>query len=144
MVHHGGPALGAGHQVARRVVRQRPREDVPASPGNWKERTLSSDQLRGRSLHRSITADDHGIAPADREDIGLQAVFKSVFPIKDFNGTSELVFVSYNLEAPKYDEDECRQRGMTYAAPTFSMVPFTWTVRRVRRMTRSSKPESIG
>ena len=46
-----------------------------------------------------------------------QAVFRSVFPIKDFNGTSELVFVSYNLEKPKYDVDECRQRGMTYAAP---------------------------
>jgi DNA-directed RNA polymerase subunit beta len=38
-------------------------------------------------------------------------------PIKDFNGTSELVFVSYNLEKPKYDVEECRQRGMTYAAP---------------------------
>ena len=48
---------------------------------------------------------------------GLQAVFRSVFPIKDFNGTSELVFVSYNLEKPKYDVDECRQRGMTFAAP---------------------------
>src|SRR5689334_14274841 len=53
----------------------------------------------------------------DREEVGLQAVFRSVFPIKDFNGTSELVFVSYNLEAPKYDVEECRQRGMTYAAP---------------------------
>jgi DNA-directed RNA polymerase subunit beta len=53
----------------------------------------------------------------DRAEIGLQAVFRSVFPIKDFNGTSELVFVSYNLEKPKYDVEECRQRGMTYAAP---------------------------
>jgi DNA-directed RNA polymerase subunit beta len=52
-----------------------------------------------------------------RQEIGLQAVFRSVFPIKDFNGTSELVFVSYNLEKPKYDVDECRQRGMTFAAP---------------------------
>jgi DNA-directed RNA polymerase subunit beta len=57
------------------------------------------------------------IPPNDREDIGLQGVFRSVFPIKDFNGTSELVFVSYNLEAPKYDVEECRQRGMTFAAP---------------------------
>src|SRR5437879_13431142 len=52
-----------------------------------------------------------------REDIGLQGVFKSVFPIKDFSETSSLAFVSYNLEKPKYDVDECRQRGMTYAAP---------------------------
>jgi DNA-directed RNA polymerase subunit beta len=57
------------------------------------------------------------VPPRDRVDIGLQAVFRSVFPIKDFNGTSELVFVSYNLEKPKYDVDECRARGMTFAAP---------------------------
>ncbi|MBW2524206.1 MAG: DNA-directed RNA polymerase subunit beta, partial [Deltaproteobacteria bacterium] len=57
------------------------------------------------------------VPPGEREDVGLQGVFRSVFPIKDFNGTSELVFVSYNLEPPKYDVDECRQRGMTYAAP---------------------------
>ena len=56
--------------------------------------------------------------PADkREDIGLQGVFKSVFPIKDFNETSSLEFVSYHLEKPKYDVDECHQRGMTYSAP---------------------------
>ncbi|MEZ4300542.1 MAG: DNA-directed RNA polymerase subunit beta, partial [Polyangiaceae bacterium] len=57
------------------------------------------------------------VPPSERMEIGLQAVFRSVFPIKDFNGTSELVFVSYNLEPPKYDVEECRQRGMTYAAP---------------------------
>src|SRR3982750_3992413 len=48
---------------------------------------------------------------------GLQAVFQSVFPIRDFSNTSELHFVSYEFEQPKYDVDECRQRGMTYAAP---------------------------
>src|SRR5258708_6175476 len=57
------------------------------------------------------------VLPNNRQEVGLQAVFRSVFPIKDFNGTSELVFVSYNLEKPKYDVDECRQRGMTFAAP---------------------------
>ncbi len=57
------------------------------------------------------------VAQSERAEVGLQAVFRSVFPIKDFNGTSELVFVSYNLEKPKYDVEECRQRGMTYAAP---------------------------
>jgi DNA-directed RNA polymerase subunit beta len=55
------------------------------------------------------------VPPGTRTEVGLQAVFRSVFPIKDFNGTSELVFVSYNLEKPKYDVDECRQRGMTAA-----------------------------
>ena len=48
---------------------------------------------------------------------GLQAVFKSVFPIKDFADTAHLEFVKYEYEAPKYDVDECRQRGMTYSAP---------------------------
>ena len=41
----------------------------------------------------------------------------AVFPIRDFAGTAELDFVHYELEDPKYDTDECRQRGMTYAAP---------------------------
>ena len=57
------------------------------------------------------------IEPSQRQDIGLQGVFRSVFPIRDFNGTSELVFVAYQLEKPKYDVEECRQRGMTFAAP---------------------------
>src|SRR5215510_4104070 len=52
-----------------------------------------------------------------RPDEGLQAVFKSVFPISDFSNTSMLEFVKYEFEAPKYDVDECRQRGMTFAAP---------------------------
>jgi len=54
----------------------------------------------------------------DRRGIdGLNGVFKSVFPISDFNKTSSLEFVSYVLEPPKYDVEECRQRGMTFAAP---------------------------
>ena len=57
------------------------------------------------------------VGPRDRREVGLEEVFRSVFPIKDFDGTSELVYVSYNLEKPKYDVDECRQRGMTFAAP---------------------------
>lgn len=52
-----------------------------------------------------------------RADEGLQAVFRSVFPISDFSGTSMLEFVRYEFEPPKYDVDECRQRGMTFAAP---------------------------
>jgi DNA-directed RNA polymerase subunit beta len=56
-------------------------------------------------------------APAQRQNLGLQEVFKSVFPIKDFNETASLEFVSYSLGEPKYDVEECHQRGMTYAAP---------------------------
>src|SRR3984885_1737174 len=52
-----------------------------------------------------------------RLDEGLEAVFRSVFPISDFANVALLEFVKYVFEPPKYDVDECRQRGMTYAAP---------------------------
>ncbi len=52
-----------------------------------------------------------------RADAGLQEVFKSVFPIKDFSERGTLEFVGYEFEAPKYDVEECQQRGMTFAAP---------------------------
>ncbi|SEO74176.1 DNA-directed RNA polymerase subunit beta [Salinihabitans flavidus] len=56
-----------------------------------------------------------GEKPAEGE--GIMGVFQSVFPIKDFNETSVLEFVKYELEKPKYDVEECQQRDMTYAAP---------------------------
>src|SRR5665213_549223 len=52
-----------------------------------------------------------------RPNEGLQAVFKSVFPISDFSSTALLEFVRYDFDPPKYDVDECRQRGMTFSAP---------------------------
>jgi DNA-directed RNA polymerase subunit beta len=56
--------------------------------------------------------------PVDaRKNSGLEAVFRSVFPIKDFSDTASLEYVSYSLGAPKYDVEECHQRGMTFAAP---------------------------
>jgi DNA-directed RNA polymerase subunit beta len=57
------------------------------------------------------------VAPDSRLHAGLQEVFKSVFPIDDFAGRGRLEFVYYELEEPKYDVEECIQRGMTYAAP---------------------------
>ena len=53
----------------------------------------------------------------DRRDIGLQAVFKSVFPIKDFTGSASLEFVSYRFAEVKHSVDECVQKGMTYELP---------------------------
>ncbi|NQW10108.1 MAG: DNA-directed RNA polymerase subunit beta, partial [Alphaproteobacteria bacterium] len=58
-----------------------------------------------------------GVEAPDRGDVGLQAVFKSVFPIRDFSERAMLEFVRYELEEPKYDVEECQQRGLTYAAP---------------------------
>jgi DNA-directed RNA polymerase subunit beta len=57
------------------------------------------------------------VKPDNRTHTGLQEVFKSVFPIDDFAGRGRLEFVDYELEEPKYDVEECIQRGMTYAAP---------------------------
>jgi DNA-directed RNA polymerase subunit beta len=70
--------------------------------------------LQRKSFDKFLQTD---IVPEQREEFGLQAVFKSVFPIEDFDRTASLEFESYSLEAPKYDTAECRQRGMTYAAP---------------------------
>jgi DNA-directed RNA polymerase subunit beta len=63
--------------------------------------------------------------PDRRQETGLQGVFKSVFPIRDFSGTSSLEFVSYTFGEVKYEVDECLARGMTYKAPV------TLTVRLV-------------
>ncbi len=55
--------------------------------------------------------------PDEREDFGLQAILKSVFPIKDFNGQCSLEFVRYKFGEPKYTVEECQQRGMSYEIP---------------------------
>ncbi len=60
-------------------------------------------------------------------EFGLEEVFRSIFPIKDFSDNGELEFVKYVLETPKYDEEECIRRDMTYAAPiraTLRLVVF--------------------
>jgi DNA-directed RNA polymerase subunit beta len=71
-------------------------------------------EIQKRSYEKFLQAT---IAPDDRQNIGLHGVFNSVFPIRDFKGTSELAYLGYSLEKPKYDVEECRHRGMSYAAP---------------------------
>ncbi|MEN8231061.1 MAG: DNA-directed RNA polymerase subunit beta [Thermodesulfobacteriota bacterium] len=56
-------------------------------------------------------------APDKREDVGLQGIFKNIFPISDFNGTCFLEFVRYNYGEPKYTVEECQERGMTFDVP---------------------------
>ena len=62
------------------------------------------------------------VAPEAREDMGLQAAFKSVFPIEDFTGASSLEFVQYTIGEPKYTVEECLARGSTYEAPVKIVV----------------------
>ena len=58
-----------------------------------------------------------GVDPDSRRRVGLQEVFSSIFPIADYANKGELHFVSYRFEQPQYDEEECRYKGLTYAAP---------------------------
>ena len=55
--------------------------------------------------------------PEQRIDQGIQAAFKSVFPIESYNGSVILDFVSYRLEKPRFDVVECQQRGLVYSCP---------------------------
>ncbi len=70
--------------------------------------------MQRESFQRFLQMD---IAPEKRRDIGLQAVFKSVFPIKDFTGSASLEFVSYRFGEVKHSIEECIHRGMTYEIP---------------------------
>ena len=69
------------------------------------------------------------LPPQERKQSGLEAVFRSVFPIRDFSDTCSMEYVSYGLGTPKYDVEECHQRGMTYAAPIKVKVRLvTWDI----------------
>ncbi len=70
--------------------------------------------MQRESFRRFLQMD---VPPEKREDIGLQAVFKSVFPIKDFTGSASLEFVSYRFGEVKHSIEECVHRGMTYEIP---------------------------
>ena len=82
----------------------------------------------------------------ERQLLGLQEVFKSVFPIRDFAGRAELEFVQYDLEEPKYDTDECLFRGMTYSAPlrvTFRLTVFDIDENTGLRSIRDIKEQDV-
>ncbi|NOZ11193.1 MAG: DNA-directed RNA polymerase subunit beta [Gammaproteobacteria bacterium] len=70
--------------------------------------------IQKKSYHKLLQAE---VVPEQRIDQGLQAAFKSVFPIESYNGNTSLEFVSYRLGTPPFDVRECRQRGLIYAAP---------------------------
>src|ERR687887_155792 len=113
-------------EVGPRAVAVSPGEEMPTSiQNNFRVRKTFAKiskiidipnliNIQKQSYEKFLQAD---VPPEKREDTGLQGVFKSVFPIRDFNETSSLEFVSYHLEKPKYDVDECHQRGMTFSAP---------------------------
>jgi DNA-directed RNA polymerase subunit beta len=71
-------------------------------------------EVQKNSYKQFLQAD---VDSAKRKNMGLQAVFNSVFPVSDFSETATVEFVGYSFEQPKYSEGECRQRGMSFAAP---------------------------
>ncbi|PYM24515.1 MAG: DNA-directed RNA polymerase subunit beta [Candidatus Rokuibacteriota bacterium] len=81
-------------------------------------------EVQKRSYETFLQKD---VAADRREEIGLQAVFKSVFPIADYNDNALLEFDSYHFGDPKYTVEECHDRGMTFAIPlkvTLRLVVF--------------------
>jgi DNA-directed RNA polymerase subunit beta len=70
-------------------------------------------EIQKKSYARFLQKD---VDPDQREEVGLQRIFKGIFPISDFNETASLEFVSYQLNRPQYTVEECRERGMNYAA----------------------------
>ena len=98
-------------------------------------------EIQKRSYEEFLQAE---VPSEQREERGLQAVFKSVFPIKDFNETASLEFVSYELGKPKYDVDECHQRGMTFAAPIKVKIQLViWDVESGRRSIKNVKEQEV-
>ncbi|CCH50524.1 DNA-directed RNA polymerase subunit beta [Pseudodesulfovibrio piezophilus] len=87
-----------------------------------------------------------GTLPASRGDFGLEGVYRSVFPIEDFNKTASLDFVSYDIGEPKYDVDECISKGLTYEAPiriTVRLVVFDVDEETGNRTIRDIKEQDI-
>jgi DNA-directed RNA polymerase subunit beta len=86
------------------------------------------------------------VPPEKQRDIGLQAVFKSIFPITDYNGRATLEFISSAIGQPKWSEEECHERGMNYAAPikvTVQLVIFDWDERTGARTIRDVKEQEV-
>ena len=81
-----------------------------------------------------------------RKDEGLEAVFRQVFPIKDFSESSLLEYVDYHFEEPKYDVEECQQRSMTYAAPlkvTLRLIVFDVDVETGAKSVKDIKEQDV-
>lgn len=84
--------------------------------------------------------------PAGRRDEGLEGVFRSVFPIEDFNKTASLEYVSYDVGTPKYDEAECISKGLTFEAPvriTVRLVVYDVDEETHNRTIRDIKEQDI-
>ena len=99
-------------------------------------------EIQKQSYERFLQAD---IPPEAREEIGLQGVFRSVFPIKDFSDTSSLEFIKYALGEEKYNVEECLQKGVTYAVPLKITVQLiVWDVDPGYQLTNDTGRQGTG
>ncbi|MBW2614730.1 MAG: DNA-directed RNA polymerase subunit beta [Deltaproteobacteria bacterium] len=99
--------------------------------------------IQKRSYERLLQRD---VPPEERQDIGLEGAFKSVFPIHDFADTSSLEFVRYRFEEAKYDEEDCLNKGMTYETPlrlTVRLVVFDTDTVNGTKSIRDIKEQEI-
>lgn len=71
-----------------------------------------------KSSYEEFLCPKRDLKPGDAKPIfNLEEAFRAFFPVRDYSEQSQIDFVSYELEKPKYDMEECRQRGLTFAAP---------------------------
>ncbi|WP_272504399.1 DNA-directed RNA polymerase subunit beta [Salinibacter ruber] len=97
-----------------------PRESFADIPEVWDYPDFLDVQLK--TFHDFVQDD---VPPADREDVGLQAVFNEHFPIKDNRDRYTLEFVNYELDAPKHTVEECIAQGLTYSIPLKATLRLT-------------------
>src|SRR5687767_15369944 len=100
-------------------------------------------EVQKRSYETFLQKD---VTPDRREEIGLQAVFKSVFPIADYNDNALLEFDSYHFGDPKYTVEECHDRGMTFAIPlkvTLRLVVFDHDKEAKTRTIREQRGQEV-
>ena len=100
-------------------------------------------EVQKRSYETFLQKD---VSAERREEIGLQAVFRSVFPIADYNDNALLEFDSYHFGDPKYTVEECHDRGMTFAIPlkvTLRLVVFDHDKEAKTRTIREQRGQEV-
>ena len=91
--------------------------------------------LLATQLHSYRTFLQQSVSSSQRKDEGLQAAFKSIFPIVSHNGMARLEFDSYMLGEPVFDVKECQLRGLTFASPLRAKVKLVLMDREVSKPT---------
>ncbi|MCZ6690521.1 MAG: DNA-directed RNA polymerase subunit beta, partial [Planctomycetota bacterium] len=75
--------------------------------------------LQFKSYSRFLQRD---VPAAKRQNHGLESIVQEIFPIKSYDGSLSLVYLSYDLGRPRYTPDDCRKLRLTYGAPFKIMV----------------------